>query len=403
VEQLVTSNLWHENTPKNFWQCVPDLAEEVWLQAYQNALPSLGLPVRARDINAVMSLTLGEQQFGSEHWQLNPLKQAYYLIKPLLPRPAINILKKLNTYSVNNREAPQLTWPIEQRLVLFYWNVMKELMDVMEVSSLSFHHFWPEGRQVALVLTHDIETEAGQNYVRAIADLEEQLGFRSSFNFVPERYPLDYTLIDELRSRGFEIGVHGLKHDGKLFRSAEEFNKRAKRINSYLQTFGAVGFRSPLTHRNPDWMQSLDIKYDSSFFDTDPYEPLPGGCMSIWPYRLGHFIELPYTLVQDSTLRTVLGKTNSQLWLDKLDFIEQYYGMALINTHPDYLRDPELLNMYESFLQDVNCRDNYWLALPQEVAEWWRKRTEIASGKETADICLGKILLENRELKINSN
>lgn len=33
--------------------------------------------------------------------------------------------------------------------------------------------------------------------------------------------------------------------------------------------------------RHPLWMQSLDIEYDLSFFDTDPYEPMAGGSMSM--------------------------------------------------------------------------------------------------------------------------
>ena len=116
--------------------------------------------------------------------------------------------------------------------------------------------------------------------------------------------------------------------------------RRAKRINAHLKELDAVGFRSPLTMRNPEWMQALEIEYDLSFFDTDPYEPMPGGTMSIWPFILGHFVELPYTLMQDYTLTAVLGETTPRLWLQKVDFIERYHGMALVNTHPDYLLNP---------------------------------------------------------------
>ena len=76
-------------------------------------------------------------------------------------------------------------------------------------------------------------------------------------------------------------------------------------------------------------MQALEVEYDSSFFDTDPYEPMPGGTMSIWPFFLGHFVELPYTLVQDHTLSVILGERTPRLWLDKVDFIEHLgYGCA---------------------------------------------------------------------------
>lgn len=184
-----------------------------------------------------------------------------------------------------------------------------------------------------------MEDAPGHAYVRQVADLEERLGFRSSFNFVAERYPIDHGLLAELRERGFEVGVHGLKHDGKLFSSRQVFEQRVQRINAYLHQWGAVGFRSPLTHRNPEWMQSLAIEYDSSFFDTDPYEVMPGGTMSMWPFFIGHFIELPYTLVQDHTLLVVRGERTPRLWLDKVRQIAHWQGMALLNTHPDYLRE----------------------------------------------------------------
>jgi hypothetical protein len=209
-----------------------------------------------------------------------------------------------------------------------------------------------------------------------VADLEESSGFRSSFNFVPERYPLDLVLIEDLRGRGFEIGVHGLRHDGKLFSSRSEFMRRAERINGYLQELDAVGFRSPLTMRNPEWMQALQIEYDLSFFDTDPYEPMPGGTMSIWPFILGRFVELPYTLAQDCTLTVVLGETTPRLWLQKVDFIERYCGMVLVNTHPDYLSDPLTWKIYSDFLQAMRRRGGYWHALPRDVARWWRARTD---------------------------
>jgi len=252
---------------------------------------------------------------------------------------------------------------------------MTQLFQIVPNKELCIKSFWPQAACYALVLTHDIESNDGQQFVRAVADLEESLGFRSSFNFVPEGYPIDMNLVAELRRRGFEIGIHGLTHDGKLFNSRSKFERCAVKINNYLKDFDAVGFRAPLTIRNPEWMQALDIEYDLSFFDTDPFEPISGGTMSIWPFFLGRFIELPYTLVQDYTLTSVLGETTPQLWLEKVNFIEKYHGMALINSHPDYLRHPANLKIYSDFLSAMKQRVGFWHALPREVAHWWRQRT----------------------------
>ena len=45
---------------------------------------------------------------------------------------------------------------------------------------------WPGGRKFALVLTHDVESRIGLEKTRRLADLERAMGFRSSFNFIPE-------------------------------------------------------------------------------------------------------------------------------------------------------------------------------------------------------------------------
>jgi peptidoglycan/xylan/chitin deacetylase (PgdA/CDA1 family) len=306
----------------------------------------------------------------------------------MLPRALTCALRQL--YSSPQKPVADIQWPIDARYVNFLWEIMAQLLQVDHRHKLCIKSFWPQGYQYALVLTHDIESNDGQQFVRAVADLEERLGFRSSFNFVPEGYPIDMNLVDELRKRGFEIGVHGLTHDGKLFNSRDRFEYAARKINNYLKDLGAVGFRAPLTIRNPEWMQALNIEYDLSFFDTDPFEPICGGTMSIWPFFLGHFVELPYTLVQDYTLTDVLKEQTPDLWLKKIDFIRRYHGMALINSHPDYLKGATRLNIYSSFLQTMREKADYWHALPRDVAQWWRERSAAPYNSEVS-IQNGKI------------
>lgn len=365
-------NLWSRNTPKNFWQCDPTISEETWGQAVQCAMPTLGLPHPPSDMNELLKLILGEGQFGENHWNLSAARRLYYVLKPFLPRTVTRALRQI-LHTRHSRDF-ELGWPIEARYPRFQFEVLRCLLELSGQASIRCCSLWPDGKRFAFVLTHDIETDKGQQFVRHVADLEESLGFRSSFNFVPEGYRVDMELANELHQRGFEVGIHGLKHDGKLFNSRTEFERRVIAINHYLKGFGAVGFRTPLTHRNPEWMQSLDIEYDLSFFDTDPFEPIPGGTMSIWPFFLGRFMELPYTLVQDYTLTSILGETTPGIWLEKVDFIEKYYGMALLNSHPDYLRDGITWDIFREFLTSMKRRNGFWHGLPREAAQWWRDR-----------------------------
>jgi len=396
---MVTQDLWQDNHPKYFWQIQTKYSDEIWERAIQASLPTLELNSEPGVESNFLSNTVGEGQFGSKRYQLSFSKRLYYLLKPLLPRLLIEQLKTTNAR--NAQTDFLLRWPVEDRYVRFQWENIHQLLNLTGERQIVFRHLWPNGKRFALVLTHDVETAQGLANVRRVADQEIELGFRSSFNFVAERYPLDYHLMDELRDQGFEIGVHGLKHDGNLFSSQARFMRRAERINHYLEEFNAVGFRSPLMHRHPEWMQALDIEYDLSFFDTDPYESLPGGVMSIWPFTIGKFIELPYTLVQDCTLGIVLGETTPRLWQEKLGFIKRNLGMGLLNSHPDYLVKPEIMKIYVDFLKTVNNDGNSWQALPKEVARWWRKRSETPIGQESSDITLGTIYIQNDQIQIN--
>ena len=233
---------------------------------------------------------------------------------------------------------------------------------------------WPNGCEFAFVLTHDVETSAGMRHIARIADVEEGLGLRSSWNLIPYKYKIDKGLVRDLQSRGFEIGIHGYNHDGQLYSSRRTFERRAVFINQAIKKYGAVGFRSPMVHRNLDWLQSLDIEYDASCFDIDPYQAAPGGVGNIWPFIAGRFVELPYTLPQDHTLFIGLGEFSDRIWKNKLEFIIRNRGMAMMLTHPDYLVGQRESDIYFRFLEHVTGMGSYWHATPKDVARWWRER-----------------------------
>lgn len=247
---------------------------------------------------------------------------------------------------------------------------------------------WPEGKKFAVVLTHDVEGLKGLARCRQLMQLEKQAGFRSSFNFIPEGdYRVTRELREELEEHGFEVGVHDLHHDGKLYRTRSEFAEKARHINRYLHEWGAGGFRSGFMHHALDWAHALDIKYDASTFDTDPFEPQPDGVNTIFPFWVagpngGGYVELPYTLPQDFTLFVLLREEGPETWKRKLKWIAEKGGMALLDVHPDYMDfegskaagSEYPANWYREFLQHIASEyaDLYWNALPRQLADWYR-------------------------------
>lgn len=373
------NTLFAANTPAAFWQPLASVPTPVWDEATAAAADLLPPGLAATPPAHIISDALSERLFGDERYTLSRLKSIYYAVaRPLLPAWVRPLLRKVYHPAEAEGEA-LLHWPLEDRYVRFQFALIAAVMERLGRDTLDITGLWPDGHGHAFVLTHDVEARAGHDFVPRVMALEEKYGFRSSFNFVPEGYRVDPGLLADMRARGHEIGVHGLKHDGRLFASREVFEQRARQINAYAAEWGAVGYRSPMTHRQPEWMQSLAIDYDLSFFDTDPYEPMAGGVMSIWPFMIGRFVELPYTLMQDHRYLEVLNQRSPDLWLEKVDFIIAHAGMALLNSHPDYLLKPGGMAVYEALLAAMQARGG-WAALPRDVAGWWRRRSAGAPG-----------------------
>ena len=298
----------------------------------------------------------------------------FYYVRPLIPRRLqIRIRRSLAAYK---RRSAGSVWPI----------------DPGAGDAPPGWAGWPEGKRFALVLNHNVDTPKGHDQSVLLAELEKSLGFRSTFFFVPEGYRVSKELRRRLREDGFEIGVHGLVHDGKMFSDRRVFRERAPRINAYLRDWGVRGFSSPSMVRNLEWMLDLDIEYSVSTFDTDLFEPQPEGILRIFPFwyqeRTGSrgYVEIPFTLPQDHTLFVILKEKSGQIWKDKLDWVVERGGMALLITHPDYMRfdgGPRSLeeypaDWYADLLAYIKNRyaDQYWHPLAGDMARFW-KRTKL--------------------------
>lgn len=302
--------------------------------------------------------------------------RAYYALKPLLPRRLQLALRRAYAPIQARRVFP--AWPLEPVLVERRDDELRRRLAQTPDGRLPMVNFWPEGRRHAVILTHDIESVAGIENIGRVREVERRHGFVSSWNLVAEWYPIPDGLFDALRGEGCEIGLHGIHHDGRLFASRADFERNLPAIRRYVAEWDVVGFRSPATHRNAAWIGELPVLYDSSFPDTDPFEPQPGGCCSIFPFRLGDVVELPITLVQDHTMWEILRDRGIGSWTSKSEWIMRQHGLINVIVHPDYVRDPARLELYDRFLAFLAAQPGGWHALPRDVARWWRQREHLA-------------------------
>lgn len=308
------------------------------------------------------------------------LVRTYFRLKPYIPRSFRWVLRRIRTPRIMRRSSN--VWPIDETAC---------------GKPLNWKG-WPGGKKFALVFTHDVESEQGLGKVRDLANMEMAYGFRSSFNFIPEGSYADPVALREwLAENQFEVGVHDLNHDGHLYESRESFGEKAKSINGYLGKWGAVGFRSGFMLRQLDWLHDLNVLYDTSTFDTDPFEPQPEGSHTIFPFHVRPpanvagpgYIELSYTLPQDSTLFLLLREKTPEIWKRKLDWIAKHGGLALVNIHPDYVDfsgstssascyPASLLKEFMDYIQSEHD-GKFWNPLARELALWYRNQSSIAA------------------------
>jgi peptidoglycan/xylan/chitin deacetylase (PgdA/CDA1 family) len=361
--------------------------------------------VRTDPTVSIQSLPAGDRaydvlapwnEFDPRHYQCehylgepgrNPALTLYYRVKPLIPRGMQLTLRRAYARRQAQRAFP--AWPIEPILVDQLHEGVRAALIEARADRLPFVGLWPRPWRAACVLTHDVEGAAGIDNIERVLEVEQRHGLRSAWNFVAEDYRIPPGTFEKLRDAGCEIGLHGINHDGKLFQTRSRFLDDLPKIHAYLESWGAVGFRSPATHRRADWMHELGCLYDSSYPDTDPFEPQPGGCCSILPFLFGDVVELPMTLVQDHTLWEVLRQHSIELWVRKSDWIIANHGLVNLNTHPDYLNSSERLRQYEDFLIYLAGQRDCWHALPREVAGWWRARTPMPPADVQAGEGLG--------------
>jgi hypothetical protein len=257
-------------------------------------------------------------------------------------------------------------------------------------------------------MTHDVEEVQGRDFCASVMDLDDSFNIKSAFQIIPEsRYEVAETFLDSIRSRGFEVNVHDLNHDGFLFHDRETFVRRAQKINQYIREYGASGFRAGAMYRNAAWYEALNASYDMSIPNVAHMEPQRGGCCTVMPFFVGNVLELPLTTTQDFALITVLRRHTCELWKREISMISAEHGLSSFIVHPDYVLTSEAQRTYTELLDHLSIlrsEGKLWIPLPKEVNDWWRQRAQMrlvrrgegwsieGQGKERARVAYARLV-----------
>ena len=303
-------------------------------------------------------------------------QRLYYLLRPFL---GIRVRKHLQKVRLSGWERiPFPQWPVDRTVDALMEGALTLAMKAQGVARMPFIWFWPDGASACAMMTHDVEGQTGIDFCDALMDLDDSFGIKSAFQLIPEGHEETWQrTAARLRARGFEVNLHDLNHDGKLFADRAEFLRRAKRINEYARQFNCDGFRSGVMYREQDWYDAFEFSYDMSVPSAAHLEPQRGGCCTVMPYFVGDILELPLTTVQDYTLFHILDTYSIDVWKKQIELVGRHHGLISMITHPDYIAGAREREVYVELLRYLGeCRDrqNLWFALPGEVNRWWRNR-----------------------------
>ena len=307
-------------------------------------------------------------------------RKIYYFLRPYLP---ISVRRHLQLVHFQGWEGIAFPhWPVDFTLESLMEQVMALVLKGHKLERIPFIWFWPNGAPSCAIMTHDVESAAGRDFCGELMNLDDSFAIKSAFQIVPEaRYDARNGFLDRFRSRGFELNVHDLNHDGFLFREREKFRRRARDINQYAKEFRAEGFRSGAMYRNQDWYDAFEFSYDMSVPNVAHLEPQRGGCCTVMPYFIGRILELPLTTIQDYSLFHILGDYSIDLWKQQIELIMQRNGLVSFITHPDYLIKKRAQSVYRELLAHLTrlrAENNLWITLPAEVNRWWRNRSQMS-------------------------
>jgi hypothetical protein len=304
------------------------------------------------------------------------LAKMYYFVRPALPVGLRKHLQRLRLRGWDKRPFPR--WPVDCSVDNIFEQLMLHCITITRAQRIPFIWFWPEGHSSCAIMTHDVETKMGRDFCPTLMDIDDSFGIKSSFQVIPEeRYTVSPEFLDLLRCRQFEVVVHDLNHDGNLYKNREQFQRRAARINSYRNAFGADGFRAGVLYRKQVWYDALKFSYDMSVPNVAHLDPQHGGCCTVMPYFLGNILEIPVTAVQDYTLFNILNDYSIDLWKQQTEIIMEKHGLMSFIVHPDYVMKDRELVIYKSllaYLVSLREEKNVWITTPGEVNLWWRQR-----------------------------
>ena len=301
-----------------------------------------------------------------------PLDASQLLLRGLIDRLFLNVPSKLRLQVTgiikqlrNPHRSLRLRFPLDEK---FNQNVFT-LKDKLGSET----NFW-KGKRAAVCLSHDVDTRECYRFLPTVMKIDRDYGVPSVFNVLTHGdYNLDKNLLSELMHEGFEIGLHGYRHE--LGMARKPFRKIKTDLECSLDLLLSLGvevkgFRAPGFSMSTNILSVLDdlgFTYDSSMQLCNGLYP---SCGISFPYKYPGktFWEIPLTVQDDLFFRDArVDESDALNILEKIVLQTiQLGGVAFFNFHPCLIQGR--ISFYKMFLEILcNCMDDLWIVLPRDI------------------------------------
>lgn len=215
-----------------------------------------------------------------------------------------------------------------------------------QYSDLSRISGWHEG---TLIWTHDIDSIKCQENLQEMLKVETEFGIFSTNHFLTRgRYSLNRALLDSVREKGHEIGLHGASHDIAFgYRSSKHLIETLKKCFKDLSGIDLKSFRAPgygMTERAGQILHEFGFICDSSVTSGLLY-----GKELLSPFWLLSenkdklIYELPVTFSDDRVMREL-----------KLSYREQAVALAYLVEQNRKASVPVVVNIHPGLHGDLD-------------------------------------------------
>lgn len=268
----------------------------------------------------------------------------------------------------NPQRSLKIRYPLDENFNRYLFHLKQELgYDGL---------FW-KGKQAVVCLSHDVDTLEGYRFLPTLIQLDHDYKIPAVVNVITHGdYQLDKGLLSELIQEGFEIGLHGYRHElGLARKSYNRIKTEIDRSLSLLQSLEVEvkGFRAPgfsISDAVLSVLGDLGFCYDSSM---QLCNGLYHSCGISFPYRYPekNFWELPLAVQDDLFFRDASVEEKEVLCILEKILLQtiELGGVVFLNFHPCLLKNR--IGFYKLFLEMLTSyKDTVWIVLPGELCNW---------------------------------